>query len=193
MSSPIKLLNQWLEEEQQAGAPNPQQAILCTADKKATPHGRVIAIREIDEQSLLFFTQKTTKKVIELTENPIASIVFWFELFQREAIFKGSIEALSDETNQTYWQTYPTSAQIRFHSYAPTSGQPIASKTLLEEKRCKLEQEYYQKSIPMSPFYCGFKLLFNHVVFYSYRTDELSDVFAYKKCNDIWYKKRLSP
>ncbi|WP_165482751.1 pyridoxine/pyridoxamine 5'-phosphate oxidase [Legionella gresilensis] len=193
MSHPIKLLHLWLEEEQQAGAPNPQQAVLCTADKKANPHGRVVAIREITEQSLLFFTQKPTKKVMELSENPFACIVFWFELFQREVILKGPIEALSLKENQHYWQMYSPFAQIRFHSYAPTSGQPIASKTLLEEKRRKLEQQYNKTPIPMSPFYCGFKLLFNHVLFYSYRTDELSDVFAYQKHHDTWQKIRISP
>ncbi|STX51057.1 pyridoxamine 5'-phosphate oxidase [Legionella busanensis] len=193
MSHPIKLLHLWLEEEHHAGAPNPQQAVLCTTDRQSSPQGRVVAIREITDQSLLFFTQKPTKKVIALSENPFACIVFWFELFQREVILKGPIEALSVEENQNYWQTYSPSAQIRFHSYAPTSGQPIASKALLEEKRRKLAQQYGETTIPMSPFYCGFRLIFNHFVFYTYRTDELSDVISYQKLHNTWQKVFLSP
>ncbi|HHF0523301.1 MULTISPECIES: hypothetical protein [Legionella] len=45
------------------GAPNPQNAILSKTGKDAIPHGCVIAIREINEQGLLFFTQRGTRKI----------------------------------------------------------------------------------------------------------------------------------
>lgn len=76
---PITLLTTWISEELQRGAPNPQHAILATAGKDSIPHGRVIAIREINEQGLLFFTQRGTRKVVEMTYNPIVSLTFWFE------------------------------------------------------------------------------------------------------------------
>jgi pyridoxamine 5'-phosphate oxidase len=44
-------------EEKQAGAPNPQQAVLATCARAAVPHARVVVIREMNEDSLLFFTQ----------------------------------------------------------------------------------------------------------------------------------------
>lgn len=44
----MALLNKWLTEEHQSGAPKPQQAVLATCAKDAIPHARVVAIREID-------------------------------------------------------------------------------------------------------------------------------------------------
>lgn len=70
MIDPIQQLNLWITEEHQAGAPNPQQGVLSTATTSAVPHARVVAIREINEDGLLFFTQKGTRKVAELTANP---------------------------------------------------------------------------------------------------------------------------
>jgi hypothetical protein len=44
--TPIDQLNQWVLAEREAGAPNPQQAVLATATKEAIPHSRVVAVRE---------------------------------------------------------------------------------------------------------------------------------------------------
>ena len=193
MKNPITLLTAWISEELKKGAPNPQHAILSTTDKDAIPHGRVIAIREINEQGLLFFTQRETRKVVEMTNNPVVSLTFWFELFEREVMIDGTIMALTESENKTYWDTYPAFAQIRFHSYAPTSSQVIANKQLLENKRKTLTEQHQDKPLPMSEYYCGFRVIPQRVLFYTYRTDELSDVLAYCFINNNWEKRLLSP
>ncbi|HAT9590985.1 TPA: pyridoxamine 5'-phosphate oxidase [Legionella pneumophila subsp. pneumophila] len=190
---PITLLTTWISEELQRGAPNPQHAILATAGKDSIPHGRVIAIREINEQGLLFFTQRGTRKVVEMTYNPIVSLTFWFELFEREVMIDGSARPLSESENQAYWDTYPLFAQIRFHSYAPTSSQVISSKQLIENKRKILISRFHDKSLPMSEYYCGFRIIPTRMVFYTYRTDELSDVVEYCFIKNNWEKNLLSP
>lgn len=121
MTNPFELLKTWLQEERDGGAPNPQQAVLATAAQQTAPHARVVAIREITENGLLFFTQRGTRKVQELQDNPHATMVFWLELQQRGVIVEGSVVPLSAEENGHYWQSYPREAQIRFYSYAPTS------------------------------------------------------------------------
>lgn len=193
MEYPIELLNSWLTDESQAGAPNPRQAVLATCAKNAIPHARVVAIREIDERGLLFFTQQGTRKVNELIENPSATMTFWFELFQREVIIEGSVTPLSDIENQHYWASYPRDAQVRFYSYAPTSSQPIQNKELLENRKKQVEQEFDGKDLPLSPHYCGFRLKPSRIIFYAYRIDELSDVFEYHDNNGVWVKQWLSP
>lgn len=63
MNNPISLLTTWISEELEKGAPNPQHAILSTAGKNSIPHGRVIAIREINEQGLLFLPNEEPEKL----------------------------------------------------------------------------------------------------------------------------------
>lgn len=190
---PVNHLISWLQEEKSAGAPNPQQAVLSTAAADAIPHGRVVAIREINEHGLLFFTQRGTRKVMELTQNPQAALTFWLELSQREVMIEGHVQALALEENEYYWQSYPREAQIRFHSYAPTSFQVIQSKHFLEKKRKQLEQQFKNRQLPMSEFYCGYRLKPERFVFYSYRLDTLSDVIQYEITQDGWLEQRLSP
>lgn len=191
--NPIEQLKQWLLSEREAGATNPQQAILSTVTKEAVPHSRVVAIRKINECGLLFFTQRGTRKVDEMRTNPSVSMTFWFELLLREVNIEGFVEALSESENEQYWRDYPREAQIRFHSYAPTSSQPIQDKQELEDKRHLIQEEYVDNPVPLSPLYCGFRLKPNRFVFYSYRADVFSDVVEYVAAKNEWQSRLLSP
>lgn len=193
--SPIACLKQWLLAEKEAGAANPQHAVLSTVASvpHPVPHSRVVAVREIMEDGLLFFTQRGTRKVNELMVNPNAVLTFWFELHQRQISLEGEAHPLSAEENAWYWQNNAHEAQLRFSSYAPTSGQPIPSKDVLEQKRERLTMELKDKTIPLSPLYCGFRLIPLTVYCYSYRTDELSDVSRFSFCGGAWIHQLLSP
>ena len=195
MDNPYELLSHWLVQEKEKGAPNPQHAILSTVglNEGRGPSARVIAIREINDRGLVFFTQRGTRKVAELNQNPQAVITFWFELWQREVIIEGITTSLSQTENEAYWQSYPREAQIRFHSYAPTSSQVITSKQVLEEKKQAIEKYHEVGPIPISPFYCGYRMTPSRMIFYAYRTDELSDVTEYTQTEDGWVDRILSP
>lgn len=192
MTSPFELLNAWLAEEHQAGAPNPCQAVLATCGEEG-PHARVVVIREINERGLLFFTQKGTRKVHEIKQNPIAALTFWFELLQRQVAIEGIVSPLSQSENQQYWESYPRQAQLRFYSYALTSTQPISSKEVLEKRKKQIEKKYEGTSVPLSAHYCGFLFKPSRILFYAYRIDELSDVFDFRRQGENWIKQWLSP
>ncbi|QMT59979.1 pyridoxal 5'-phosphate synthase [Legionella sp. PC997] len=191
-TNPIIELSSWLTREREAGAPNPSHAVLSSISLKGVPHSRVVAIREISDEGILFFTQKNTRKVDELKNNPEVSLVFWLELLQREVIIEGKSLFLNHAENKHYWDSYPRWSQIRFLSYAPTSMQLIENKQIIENKRQKIEDSFLNKAIPLSPEYCGVRIQPKRMVFYSYRQDELSDVWEYVKRNE-WNLQRLSP
>lgn len=192
--NPFELLNRWTQEELNSGAASANSAVLATVAKDTNiPNSRVVAIREANEQGILFFTQKGTKKVQEILSNPIASMTFWFELKAREVIINGVVEALSDEENQKYWNSYPREAQIRFYGYAPTSAQPINNKQELEVKREEARQNFTNQNIPVHPLYCGFRVKPSKFIFYTFNSGPLSDVEEYEFKEGKWNYKILSP
>tara|TARA_Y100000588_G_C14249660_1_gene922948 strand:+ start:1415 stop:1996 length:582 start_codon:yes stop_codon:yes gene_type:complete len=193
MTYPMDLMRQWLDEEKLKGAQNAQHAVLSTQGLNGHPHGRIVAIREIEEERILFFTQKRTRKVEELKKNSTAAITFWFERSAREVMIEGDAIFLSEAENEKYWHTYPRWAQIRFLSYAPTSGLPIENKQKLEIKRNEIESDHQDTPLPLSPDYCGIYVIPKRIVFYTYRLDELSDVWEYQINETGVVKKRLSP
>ena len=190
---PFIQLKQWLDEEKAKGAIHAGHAILSTTSIAHQAHGRVVAIREISEESILFFTQKRTRKVEDIKRFPKVNLTFWFERMAREVMIDGEAHFLSEAENKQYWDAYSREAQIRFCSYAPTSGLAIDNKQLLENKRINIEQNYQNKPIPLSEEYLGITVTPKRFVFYSYRLDELSDVEEYERGERGFVKRCLSP
>ncbi len=191
--TPIQLLTNWIEEEKSLGAQYAEHAVLSTEGLNGQPHSRVVALREITEDWILLFTQKRTRKVEEIKNNGKVALTFWFERHARETIIEGEARFLSEEQNAHYWSNYPHWAQVHFCSYAPISGEVIESKQILETKRLRIEQASKNSSLPFSPDYCGIFIKPKRFVFYTYRVDELSDVWGYQANMTGFVKKILSP
>lgn len=193
-NNPFDLLKLWLDEEKENGAPNPQQAILSTVGLDKNPHSRLVAIREITNSGFYFFTQRGTRKVLEMVNNSNVALTFWFELKQRQTIVEGVVHALTDKENESYWRSYPRDAQLRFKAYAPTSSQPILSNELLEKKRLELEKQYENQEIPLDEYYCGFFIEAKRFIFYAYQPPAFSDVVEYSFTKEgDWHTQLLSP
>lgn len=193
MTNPILQINEWLDKEKELGSPSPDRVILATSTKDGVPHSRVVAIREITDQGLLFFTQRGTKKVKELQANPQASMTLWLPLQQREVILDGNVIALSHDENENYWKLLPRESQLRFSAYAPTSAQPIHSVEQINNCYRDLSKCFVDKEIPMSEFYCGFRLLPETLYFYTLGKENFSHVIRVTCSNNQWYEQLLSP
>lgn len=191
--NPIDTINTWLENETTLGCASPNRMILATASKEAIPGARVVAIREINEKGMLFFTQRGTRKVRELSQNHNVSAVIWLPLQQRQIVVEGAAQAISHEENLHYWQTMSHERQLRFAAYAPTSGQVIESDAMLEDNLHALTQRYAQTTVPMSEFYCGYRISLAVINFYTLGADRFSEVKRCVRINDVWMQETLSP
>ena len=186
-------IHDWLNAETQLGSTQAMTGVLSTATINGVPHSRVVALRELDAQGALFFTQRINRKVEEIRKTPRASMVLWLPLSKREIVLEGSIEPLSLIENQRYWDSYPRESQLRFWAYAETSGQLISAPEVLDQKLKSLRDQYAEQAIPFSPEYCGFRLIPSRIYFYRYLADRLSEVIEYSKGQGEWERQYISP
>lgn len=193
MKSPFEILQEWIERERELGAPSPNRIVLATADTNGIPQSRVVAIREISSQGVLFFTQRCTKKARTLIQNPAASMTLWLELQQKQAVLDGKVERLTQEENELYWKEIPRDQQLRFSAYAPTSGQIISSVEILEVKLKELRERYKDEEIPMSAEYCGFRFITDEITFYTLGSTTFSEHISFRRKADSWITQVLSP
>ncbi len=191
--NPMNIMDDWLIQEESMGSSNPRNIVLATASKKGIPHSRIVAIREISERGILFFTQRSTRKVIEINENPHASMTLWLPLQQREVIIEGKIATLNQEENEHYWNLLPYERKLQFSAYSPISNQPIHGISELEGKVEALKLHYNAETLPMSSYYCGYRLVPEVFYFYTLGTTTFSEVIKYSLVQDHWQKQLLSP
>ncbi len=191
--NPIHNIHTWLENESSLSPANASRIILATSSKAAIPSARVVAIREINETGIIFFTQCGTRKVTELSLNEHVSGVIWLPLQQRQVTVEGIAKPLTAEENLHYWQTMPRERQLRFSAYAPTSGQVIESTAILDDTYHALTQRYENSTVPMSECYCGYRIVPSLINFYTLGSDSFSEVKRYVKIEGQWKEEIISP
>jgi len=52
---------------------------LATASANATPHARIVLLKDFDENGFVFFTNYQSNKGNQLQENPKAALIFFLE------------------------------------------------------------------------------------------------------------------
>lgn len=180
----------WLDKEKQLGLPEPDRIVLATS-AGGKVHSRVVAIREITEEGVLFFTQRATRKVTDINENPSISMTLWLPLQQREVVLDGTAEALTKDENNHYWNTLPYERQVKFMLHR--SGKPIASLMELESEYQAALNKFRDEILPVSEAYCGYRLRPELIYFYTLGMETFSEVIKYSRSEQGWKSQLISP
>jgi len=188
-SDPYLLTEKWIAEEGAA----PLFGVLATVDTDNQPYTRTISIREINQDGVLFFTQKGSKKVQHIKENPAVSLTLYLPVNKRQITFRGIVKALSDEDNDRYWKTYPKESQLRFLVYGPKSGEEIAGHEQMDQELEELRKEYQGREPDRPDAYVGNRIEPDTFEYYQLNADRISDSYLIRRNNENWDFLRVVP
>ena len=80
-ADPLKQFDQWLGEAISAQVPEPNAMTLATVGSNLRPSTRVVLIKGLDAQGIVWYTNYASRKGLELAGNPYAALQFhWVEL-----------------------------------------------------------------------------------------------------------------
>lgn len=167
--------------------------VLATIDENNRPYTRTISIREINQEGVLFFTQKGSQKVQHMHVHPEVSLTLYLPKHSRQISFQGKAIPLTDDENDHYWQTYPKESQLRFLVYGPNSGHVIASNEGMDQKLADLRNVYQDKEPVRPAAYVGYRIKPETFEFYQLNADRISDSFKVHRDNEAWEVLRVVP
>lgn len=191
-NNPVKQFDTWFNEAIEAKLHEPNAMTLSTATRDGVPSARIVLLKGYDNHGFVFYTNYLSRKGKEITKNPVAAITFFWGELERQVRIEGTIEKLSKEQSERYFQTRPKSSQLG--ALASPQSQEIAGREVLESKMAQLEAEYADKEIPKPSFWGGYILKPRMVEFWQGQQSRLHDRIVYKKIdNSTWKKVRLAP
>ncbi len=190
-SNPFMQFTYWFDELLKTDFISPNAMILATSSKKGIPSVRTVLLKNFDENGFVFYTNYESRKARELFENPNAEILFlWLEL-ERQIRISGSVEKISPKESEDYFHSRPTDSQIG--AWASKQSSVIPDREFLEKKYKEFSEKFKNETIPLPPFWGGFRLIPNEFEFWQGRESRLHDRICYRKKNDEWEIVRLSP
>jgi|SRR5665213_1854619 len=191
-ADPVKQFETWFNEAIEAKMPEPNAMTLATATTDGRPSARIVLLKGVYENGFVFYTNYLSRKGKEITKNPLGALTFFWAGMERQIRIEGTIEKISKEQSDKYFQSRPKGSQIG--ALASPQSQEIASRELLEKKWNELEVEYADKVIPKPSFWGGYILKPRLIEFWQGRPSRLHDRILYKKIdNTNWKKVRLAP
>jgi pyridoxamine 5'-phosphate oxidase len=181
----------WLADAVAAGLPEPNAMTLATASADGRPSARTVLLKHVDAEGFTFFTNYTSRKGIELAENPYASAVFGWFAMHRQVIVTGRVERLPRPETDAYFASRPRESQLG--AWASPQSQIVDSRGTLDRALADTEQRFGAGPIPTPPHWGGLRLRPESVEFWHGRIGRLHDRLRFRYVADEWILERLGP
>lgn len=168
------------------------EAALGTATKDGVPSVRIVLIRGVDPEGVVFFTNRRSRKGRELLDNPVAALTLYWPGLSRQVRFEGRTEVVDEAISQAYHEGRPRGSQLS--AAASQQSAPIASREALVARRDAVEAATRGGPVPRPEGWGGFRLVPSTVELWQGRPDRLHDRLLYERQADgAWALSRLQP
>ncbi len=165
---------------------------VSTATPLGKPSCRMMLLKAFDENGFVFYTNFQSRKGLELTQNPQAALVFWWERFERQVRIEGKIEKVSLEESDLYFNSRPRSSQIA--SWTSSQSRVIVNRQELERNFNRYQEEFQNKAVTRPAGWGGYRLHPTVMEFWQGRLNRLHDRIRYERLpHGNWKIERLSP
>ena len=189
---PVPLFKEWLSEAEKTEIRDPNAMQLATVAKNGMPSVRTVLLKDIINGQFVFYTNYESRKSEEINDTGKAAICFYWKSLNRQVRLTGSINKVSDEVSDKYYQS--RSRGSRIGAWASKQSRELESREVLTEK-VKLLESKYDEDIPRPTFWGGFALKPDEFEFWEDGDFRLHDRFILKptKIKNQWTAKRYYP
>ena len=191
-ADPILQFKKWWDHALASKLNEPNAMVLATASKEAVPSARIVLLKDFNENGFVFFTNYDSYKGQQLSENPKACLVFFWEELERQVRITGLVFKLSSTESDEYFNSRPEGSRIG--AWASPQSQVIENRNWLEERFNKLSSEMKDGTIQRPPHWGGYLVKPVIVEFWQGRVSRLHDRIQYFLQEDgNWKIERLAP
>lgn len=188
---PYDLFDKWLvlagEKEPMANAMS-----LATVDADGLPDIRIVLLKDRTEEGFTFYTNKTSVKGNELSEQPKAALGFFWKSLNWQVRIRGAVKDVTDEAADAYFNSRPLGSRVGAH--ASLQSQPLESKLVLMDRVQEFEKKFGEQ-VPRPSHWSGYIVMPTQIEFWCDGEYRLHDRvrFSRDSINESWTRQRLYP
>jgi len=189
---PVHQFKKWFDEAIHSEVIEPNAMVLSTVSSYQLPSSRVVLLKDIVAEGLVFFTNYESRKGEDMKANPHVALLFFWPELQRQVRIEGVIDFVSEADSDEYFQSRPKASRIG--ALASPQSHEIPNRNFLENRVEELENQYNgNDSIPRPSHWGGYLLKPIYFEFWQGRASRLHDRMVYKKVSDSWKITRIAP
>ncbi len=189
---PIEQFETWLAQSVAGGITDPTAMVLATVNNDGQPWQRIVLLKDFGHQGFVFYTNTESRKAEAMVANPRVSLLFPWNVLERQVIVGGVVEKLSLSEVTRYFLTRPRESQLA--AWASSQSRPVSARAVLEEKVQQMKNKFGRGEVPVPSFWGGYRVVPEQVEFWQGGAHRLHDRFLYTRRGDTdWSIERLEP
>ena len=190
LSDPMLMFQKWYQGAHEKQVPSPHAMIISTVNASGQPSSRVVYMKELLEEGLVFYTNYKSKKGKDLLENQKVALLFFWQGTEQQVRIEGTVEKVDTQLSDDYFASRPRISQIG--AWASEQSSTIESRAVLEKRVADFEKKF-PNSVPRPPHWGGYIVKPNYFEFWQGRLGRLHDRICYRKADNSYKITRISP
>jgi pyridoxamine 5'-phosphate oxidase len=191
-TDPIRQFSTWWHEALKANIIEVNAMTLATSSADGMPSARTVLMKGFSEKGFTFFTNYNSFKGQQLSENPRASLLFFWKELERQVRITGVVEKVSSEESSAYFHSRPKPSQVG--AVISPQSQVIESRQWLDEKYKQASEQFENTTVERPAHWGGYLVTPVIIEFWQGRPGRLHDRIQYTLSDDgAWKIERLAP
>lgn len=189
---PFELSRQWLAEATNTEMNDPDAMALATVDETGLPNVRIVLLKEIEADGLVFYTNYESVKGRELDSAGKGAIVIHWKSLRRQIRARGMVERVDAAQSDAYFQSRPLDSRIG--AWASHQSRHLDSRDQLAQAVEDLRTELGEDPA-RPPHWGGYRLIPTEMEFWADGAFRLHDRFRWTRTSteNTWTTERLFP
>jgi len=188
---PILRTHDWIQEAKDKEAGLPHALNLSSVSHEGQPSSRMVLLKRLSDEGLVFFTDYNGKKGQEIINNTKAAINFWWAKTNKQIRIEGVCTKVSNKESDDYFHSRPRGSQIS--ALASKQSETLESYEGLLEKAKQIESDNEDKDIKRPDRWGGFVLKPNLFEFWTNQENRLHKRELFTLNEEGWKKSLISP
>ena len=189
-NQPFGMISRWLREAIERNVHEPNAISVSTIGLDGFPETRVVYIKELLEDGIVFYTNYNSHKGKAIAQNnKVHVLIYWPEL-ERQIRVSGLVEKVPEEMSDAYFASRPYGSKIG--AWASDQSEVVASRHALEQKVEDFSRKF-PTDVPRPPHWGGYLVRPVKVEFWQGRPSRLHDRIVYELNENTWKLFRINP